>query len=216
MKRGAHDTEPMGSSRVPVTGSVDENATAHGVTEPDSHTQLRAAAAEDERLRSLLDGLGATRGPAPSARYAAPPPHAFTQTEAVHDAVTRRFETPARPQASSFNRGLQRGLLVGLPTGFAIGVAVALGAVLVFLPVGGPIASPPPRPSAPAVPSGASMPAAVLAPSATPAAVDGPPTAALRPRASTQASHDAPGVAPARKSAADRPVPEKNTMTNEL
>jgi hypothetical protein len=177
-------------------------------------------------LCSLLDGLGANRGPEPPARYAAPAPHSLVvfddsmpitsvRREPVHDAVTRQFETPARPQASSFSRGVKNGLAVGVPTGFAIGVAVALGAVLLFLPVGGTAASP--RPTvAPPVSSGALVPAAAVAPPPASATRDQTSAATPHSRGSAQASHDAPVAAPAHRAPADRSTPEKNTMTNEL
>jgi hypothetical protein len=215
MKRDVHDTEPVGLSRVPVPRGVD----AHDVAE--SEPRIPVHASEDERLRSLLDGLGASRGAGAAAR----PTVAFDDTmraagvrsDPVHDAVTRHFETPARPQASSFERGMQRGLLVGVPAGFAIGVAVALGAVLLFVPVGGTAAGPAARPPAPALESSATpVPAAVVAPAAAPAARDESSAATSRSRGSGQASTDAPVSASARKPPAERPAPQKNTMTNEL
>jgi hypothetical protein len=220
MKRAAYDdTEPAGLSRVPVPRDVD----AHDAAESDSRIAQRAPT-DDERVRSLLDGLGASHSAGP---VHAQPPVVFDDTmrapsvrgETVHHAVTRRFETPARPQASSFERGVQRGLLVGVPAGFAIGVAVALGAVLLFVPVGGTAASSAPRPPAPSLESsGAPVPAAVVAPAAAPAARDESSAATPpRPRGSAQPSHDAPVAAPAHKAPADRPTtPGKNTMTNEL
>jgi hypothetical protein len=217
MKRDAHDTEPVGLSRVPAPRGVD----AHDVAESEPRIKLQAPS-EDERLRSLLDGLGAGRGAGPvrvqpAVAYDDTMRAAGVRSDPVHDAVTRHFETPARPQASSFERGMQRGLIVGVPAGFAIGVAVALGAVLLFVPVGGTVASPAARPPATAVESpGTPVPAAVVAPTAVPAARDESPAATPRSHGSAQASPDAPVAAPARKPAADRPAPAKNTMTNEL
>jgi hypothetical protein len=214
MKRGVHDTEPVGLSAVPVPHGAD----AHDVAESETRIPVRAPS-EDERLRSLLDGLGASRGAGavrvqPAVAYDDTMRAAGVRSEVVHDAVTRRFETPARPQASSFERGMQRGLLVGVPAGFAIGVAVALGAVLLFVPVGGTAASPAARPAAPALESSATpVPAAVVAPAAAPAARDDSSAATARSRGSGgQPSTDAPVAAPARKP----PAPQKNTMTNEL
>jgi hypothetical protein len=106
MKRGVHDTEPVGLSRVPVPRGVD----AHDVAESEPRIPLQAPS-EDERLRSLLDGLGASRGAGavhvqPAGPYDDTMRAAGVRGEAVHHAVTRHFETPARPQASSFERGV--------------------------------------------------------------------------------------------------------------
>jgi hypothetical protein len=60
------------------------------------------------------------------------------------------------------------------------------------------------------------LPAAVVAPAAAPAGTDGASGATARSRGNAQASHEPAVAAPARKAPADRPAPEKNTMTNEL
>jgi hypothetical protein len=112
MTRALKDTDPLGKPPAGATTGADAPAPAAESAEPEPQMPLRAPT-EDEPMRSLLDGLNASEGPAPvnsptthgdlAARYAAGPgaPPARHQTPAPEPSVvfsqTMRLATMPAP-----------------------------------------------------------------------------------------------------------------------
>jgi hypothetical protein len=98
MTRALHDTDPHGSPPPGANAGGDARPRAEEGTEAEPRLPLRAPT-EDERMRSLLDGLNASRAPAPidaattdgdlAAKYSAGPgaPPARHQTPAPQPSV---------------------------------------------------------------------------------------------------------------------------------